>query len=577
MSLAVDKHGNRLAPTKGAKGVCPGCGGEMRAKCGSIVAHHWAHVSNKDCDSWAENISPWHAAWQDCFPAECQEVWLGENNEHRADVKGDIRILEVQKSPLSPEKIREREEFYGEMAWMLCGEDFISNIEFHSTCRESSHLAKQSQECVLPNLTFSFSWKRMRRSWLAAKKPLFIHFPQGIGFVSEIKDGGGWINFISTEDFASWIDLRFDPSPVCKEGQGFHPLKKDFVKQCKESGIACKSAQEKAEKLFTFCRRNAPFLGFHCDEDVSLNHYAACVHAHCLALADANKFQASDYICNLRQACADFLDSNSDYWGNFFCPWHSSQFTPRKLFSTCDSTDEVKVKEKGFLDRVGMWEASLCKFEKLIDLHRATQAALGSAVSLLDLWHKNFLDRKKKVFRFRFDALLAKRLVSLVQEGSFYEFVEYVLWWKEAKDLGWVRQAGADEFKSLISLMPEDYRARVRKKCCELWGERQRERRLREREEDERKVRFELHQRNIVEKRLNERLSWPLSKSVDCFCRATSGQCIGEFSLADAAAMDPGASWVKEVDDNELMMARARIENFEAASIWRQERSSLRA
>ena len=124
MLPAIDSFGKSVLPTKGAKGFCPGCGGKMIARCGSIVRHHWAHAKGKDCDTWSDSVGPWHLAWQDCFPTECQEVWMGDNNEHRADVKGEHQILEVQKSPISATEIAERESFYGNMSWMLCGEDF---------------------------------------------------------------------------------------------------------------------------------------------------------------------------------------------------------------------------------------------------------------------------------------------------------------------------------------------------------------------------------------------------------------------------------------------------------------------
>jgi competence protein CoiA len=38
----------------GLKGLCPGCTQPVIAKCGSQRIRHWAHSSDKHCDSWRE-------------------------------------------------------------------------------------------------------------------------------------------------------------------------------------------------------------------------------------------------------------------------------------------------------------------------------------------------------------------------------------------------------------------------------------------------------------------------------------------------------------------------------------------
>ena len=150
MLPAVDSSGNRIAPIKGGRGICPGCGGEMIAKCGDTNVHHWAHLRDKDCDTWREDVTDWHLAWQECFPEECREVWVGRNREHRADVKGRGKVLEVQRSSISPAEIQEREQFYGDIAWMLCGEDFDGRFTMRP-CNDEDEIR------------FTFKWKRMRR------------------------------------------------------------------------------------------------------------------------------------------------------------------------------------------------------------------------------------------------------------------------------------------------------------------------------------------------------------------------------------------------------------------------------
>lgn len=91
MLYARDELGQLIEASKGATAYCPGCGSRVRPKCGSIVTHHWAHISGGDCDIWSEPESAWHKRWKEHFPMHCREVVMGANNEHRADVRLDKR------------------------------------------------------------------------------------------------------------------------------------------------------------------------------------------------------------------------------------------------------------------------------------------------------------------------------------------------------------------------------------------------------------------------------------------------------------------------------------------------------
>lgn len=155
MRLAL-VDGKRVKAQPGLTGSCPGCGGPMRAKCGEVLTWHWAHL-NAECDPWSEPESEWHLAWKARFPEAYQEVVIGP---HRADVKGSKAVLEIQRSAIEPAMIREREEFYGEMLWMLKGEDF----EERFTTR------------YLGQGTYAWEWKRPRQTWGVAERRLLIDF-----------------------------------------------------------------------------------------------------------------------------------------------------------------------------------------------------------------------------------------------------------------------------------------------------------------------------------------------------------------------------------------------------------------
>jgi competence protein CoiA len=155
MRLAL-VDGKRVEAQPGLIGNCPGCGGPMRAKCGEVLTWHWAHL-NAECDPWSEPESEWHLAWKARFPEQYQEVVIGP---HRADVKGPGAVLEVQRSAIEPAMIREREEFYGEMLWMLKGEDFKE--------RFSTRYLGQG--------VYAWEWKRPRQTWGVAERRLLIDF-----------------------------------------------------------------------------------------------------------------------------------------------------------------------------------------------------------------------------------------------------------------------------------------------------------------------------------------------------------------------------------------------------------------
>ena len=115
--------GIRRKPFRDGKGECQICGQAVTACCGEIVTHYWRHDSLADCDPWSEGITQWHLNWQDLVAEEFREVplpTLPEKPIHRADIRTAAgKIIEFQHSFLSPEEIREREHFYGNMVWVF--------------------------------------------------------------------------------------------------------------------------------------------------------------------------------------------------------------------------------------------------------------------------------------------------------------------------------------------------------------------------------------------------------------------------------------------------------------------------
>lgn len=153
------KDNQKIKATPKEKAECPICNSKVIAKCGRIKIWHWAHKNNKDCDNWYEPESEWHLNWKDKFPKECQEFTMGR---HRADIRTKNRwIIELQNSPISSEEIKDREEYYNRMVWLLNGGTRCKGLRL----REKKNL-------------ITFRWKSPPKSWWNSNKEIYIDLKQ---------------------------------------------------------------------------------------------------------------------------------------------------------------------------------------------------------------------------------------------------------------------------------------------------------------------------------------------------------------------------------------------------------------
>ena len=120
MILALSDNDELLEPTSNIPGFCPICHSPLIPRLGQIRCHHWAHKSGKECDSWSEETD-WHRSWKLCVDKKYRECVIEKNGKiHFADIRLPTGIIvEFQRKPLHPEVWREREEFYGEMIWVI--------------------------------------------------------------------------------------------------------------------------------------------------------------------------------------------------------------------------------------------------------------------------------------------------------------------------------------------------------------------------------------------------------------------------------------------------------------------------
>jgi len=196
MTLAMNDN-ERVTASPNERAVCPGCGDEVIAKCGTINRWHWAH-RNRDCDSWSEPETDWHLDWKLEFPKECREVVVGC---HRADVMTDAGVIEFQHSSISADDILERESFYTrqhiqrQMVWVLDASGFKRNIDHRDRGKYDS-----------------FRWKTPRKSWWWSGQPIYLDYGYSRLFQIRKLYGktpcGGWGTWVSRGSFIS----RYAPS-----------------------------------------------------------------------------------------------------------------------------------------------------------------------------------------------------------------------------------------------------------------------------------------------------------------------------------------------------------------------------
>ena len=276
MQLAIVDD-QRVEAFPGGRGECPLCGSEVIAKCGPRVMHHWAHHRPKDCDPWWENETAWHREWKNRYPLECREVsQTSDSGEiHRADIKTPTGIvIEVQHSTMTDAERSSREEFYGNLVWVLDGLPFQKNFDiYHGLPDPESEVAKdlvwfkaqrhmhggntgmyfrlsenpgtsrgatdngmvqvhsihEIQEAVDETYCghHQFDWVRPRKTWLDAQCPVYIDFGTDRLVKLDTYDESGLrcIRYVSKRKFVHDTMVESNASEIATR---FYPLPEDM-------------------------------------------------------------------------------------------------------------------------------------------------------------------------------------------------------------------------------------------------------------------------------------------------------------------------------------------------------------
>lgn len=165
----------RIEAAPGLKGRCPGCSQLVDAKCGTIKIWHWAHRTKITCDTWWERETQWHRDWKNKFDREWHERILFDEKtgeKHIADVRTEHGlVIEFQHSPLDPQERNARENFYGNMVWIVDASHrkndykrFLKGFpQFRETPQKGLFLVARPDETFPAN-------------WVQSTKPVFFDF-----------------------------------------------------------------------------------------------------------------------------------------------------------------------------------------------------------------------------------------------------------------------------------------------------------------------------------------------------------------------------------------------------------------
>jgi hypothetical protein len=99
---------------------CPG-GHLLKAVRPLVKKHYFSHHAGCACDWKRSGMTPWHANWQKiCLVDHTEKRIVKDDRLHIADIlTPEGKVIELQHSYISDADIREREEFYGELSWLL--------------------------------------------------------------------------------------------------------------------------------------------------------------------------------------------------------------------------------------------------------------------------------------------------------------------------------------------------------------------------------------------------------------------------------------------------------------------------
>lgn len=259
MKYAISDNDNKVEATPGAKGICPGCGSQLIAKCGPVKINHWAHKGRRHCDLWWENETPWHREWKGHFPSEWQEICLKDRDtgeKHIADVRAENGIVvEFQHSFIKQKEMNSREQFYKNMVWVVDATRLKTDLSrFH---KNKDYLRNIWRGVLFLN---PFPEETFNKSWVGRTKPVFFDFS---GLQKDVPEGKQKLLFCLLPGSVSKGSVVF----LLTQNEFVEKVKNgelvDFLQEVHESAkrydeLATKQARNKKPDLLAMNRNRRP-------------------------------------------------------------------------------------------------------------------------------------------------------------------------------------------------------------------------------------------------------------------------------------------------------------------------------
>jgi len=217
---------------------CICCETKVIAKLGKIKAHHFAHEEKIECDSFrtTDSMTFWHQYWQAFVDTEFYEVIIKKNNKkHIADIYNPKKelVIEIQHSNISPEKMKERENFYDNMIWVIdettkccneCEIKFCSECEYYdkicNECKIEKKCCKNKIKMLIECENFVIITNVNKPFFLSASKPVFLHIENYmLKFIKQLDNNYYFCQKIKIKKFIDDyfpVSEHYDSSKVAK-------------------------------------------------------------------------------------------------------------------------------------------------------------------------------------------------------------------------------------------------------------------------------------------------------------------------------------------------------------------------
>ena len=204
---------------------CICCNNKLIAKLGKIKMHHFAHENKIECDSFrtTDSMTFWHQYWQSFVNTKYFEyVITKDGKKHIADIYNPDKklVIEVQHSNITLTKMKEREDFYDNMIWLIDETTNCCNDCKNELCKDCEYYIKICDNCKEKNLkektccynkiiklievcdSFMIIKDINKPFFLSAKKPVFLHFENYIlKFIKQLDNNYIFCEIIEMEKF----------------------------------------------------------------------------------------------------------------------------------------------------------------------------------------------------------------------------------------------------------------------------------------------------------------------------------------------------------------------------------------